>query len=352
MESILRIQLIKALVLSLSVLLIASCKTESGKSTKETVDKPSIFDKLSKDGLLEFELHADIDSLILAKEEEKYFPATISFKDKNDGLVTEEINIGTRGKTRKNICEMPPLRLKFPKPYLEKNELAKYKTLKLVIPCKGEPGYEDLVRKELLCYQMYQALTDQSFRAQLANIEIKQKGGSKISSKNLSFLIEHKEEMARRLGGTLIDKSAKAIKTIDIKSYNLLVLYQYMIGNTDWNLSRRHNIKLVQIEGLSAPVPVPYDFDYSGLVNAKYAVPHPNLPIKNIRDRLFQWKGKNPEILKAPIAQLLDKKEVLLNLMENCPLENQEEKTSMIDFVKSFFEIIESEDGLAKLTKK
>jgi len=38
--------------------------------------------------------------------------------------------------------------------------------------------------------------------------------------------------------------------------------------------------------------------------------------------------------------------------MENCPLENQEEKTSMINFVNSFFEIIESEDGIAKLTKK
>ena len=340
----------KVLFFCLSVLLLVSCKSSPDNSKDKSVDKPSIFDKLSQEDLLEFALVADIDSLILAKEEEKYFPATISFKGENVGLESKEINIGTRGKTRKNICQMPPLRLKFPKPYLKKHDLAKYKTLKLVIPCKDEPGYEDLVRKELLCYQMYQALTDQSFRAQLVNIEINQKGGGKKSSKNLAFLIEHKEEMARRLGGALIDKSAKAIKTIDIKSYNLLVLFQYMIGNTDWNLSRRHNIKLVEIEGVSAPIPIPYDFDYSGLVNAKYAVPHPNLPIKNIRDRLFQWKGKNPEILKEPIAQLLEKKEVLFNLMENCPLENQEEKTSMINFVKSFFEIIESEDGIAKLT--
>ena len=72
MESILRIQLIKALVLSLSVLLIASCKTDSDNSKDATDNKPSIFDKLSKDGLLEFEILADIDSLILAKEEEKY----------------------------------------------------------------------------------------------------------------------------------------------------------------------------------------------------------------------------------------------------------------------------------------
>ena len=342
----------KVLLLCLPVLLFASCKSEQKESDKETVFKQSMFDKLSNDDWLEFELVANFDSLILDKEEAKYFPATFSFKDKNDSLVTEEIEVGARGKTRKNICEIPPIRLKFPEPVLEKSNLASYKTLKLVTPCHDKPGFEDLILKELLCYQMYQEVTDQSFRAQPAKIKTKQEGSDKIGSEKIAFLIEHDKEMAKRLGGKLLDKSVKKIKTIDVESYNLLVLFQYMIGNTDWNLSRRHNIKLVQIEGLSAPVPVPYDFDYSGLVNAKYAVPHPNLPIKNIRDRLFQWKGKNPEILKAPIAQLLDKKEVLLNLMENCPLENQEEKTSMIDFVKSFFEIIESEDGLAKLTKK
>lgn len=352
MDLIFKIQYMKLLLLCLPFFLFPSCKSEQKKTKEETVYKQSIFDKLSKNDLLEFELLVDFDSLILSKKEEKYYPATFSFKDENDAFVIEEINVATRGKTRKNICDLPPLRFKFSVPLLNKYKLAEYSTLKLVTPCKDEPSSEDLVMKELLCYQMYQELTEQSFRAQPAKIEIKQKESDKISSKKRAFLIEHKREMAKRIGGVLLNKSVLKIKSIDVKSYNLLVLFQYMIGNTDWNLSRRHNIKLVQIEGNSAPIPVPYDFDYSGLVNAEYAIPHPNLPIKNIRERLFQWKGKDTEILKEPIAQLLEKKEALLNLMENCQLENKKEKTSMINYVKSFFDIIESEDGMEILTKK
>jgi hypothetical protein len=342
----------KVLLLCLPVLLFTSCKSDQKKSKEETVYKQTIFDKLSKDDLLEFELIADFDSLILYKEEEKYYPATFSFKDENDSLVIKEINVGTRGKTRKNICDLPPLRFKFSKPLLKASNLAKYKTLKLVTPCNDKPGFEDLIMKELLCYQMYQELTDQSFRVQPAKLKIKQKESDTSRSIEIAFLIEHEKEMAKRLGGKLLDKSVEKIKSIDVKSYNLLVLFQYMIGNTDWNLSMRHNIKLVQMEGNSAPIPVPYDFDYSGLVNAQYAIPHPSLPIKNIRERLFQWKGKDTEMLKEPIAQLLEKKEVLLSLMENCQLENKEEKTLMINYVKSFFEIIESEGGMDVLTKK
>ncbi len=343
---------LKALLLCLPVLLVTSCKSEQKKSKKETVYKQSMFDKLSNDDLLEFELSADFDSLILTKGEEKYYPASFSFKDEKDSLVTKKIKVGTRGKTRKNICDLPPLRLKFPKPLLKKSNLAKYKTLKLVTPCHDKSGYEDLIMKELLCYQMYQELTDQSFRAHPALVQIKQKESDNSSSKKMAFLIEHEKEMAKRLGGKLLDKSVKKIKTIDIDSYNLLVLFQYMIGNTDWNLSKRHNIKLVTVEGNSAPIPVPYDFDYSGLVNAEYAIPHPDLPIKNIRERLFQWRGKDAKALKKPIAQLLEKKTKLLSLMENCQLKDEKEKASMINYVKSFYEIIESENGLAILIKK
>jgi hypothetical protein len=342
----------RVLLLCLPVLLFASCRSEQKESKEETVYKQTIFDKLSKDDLLEFELTANFDSLIFYKEDEEYYPATFKFKDESDSLIIKKINVRTRGETRKNICELPPLRLKFSKPLLKKYNLAKYKTLKLVTPCNDRPGFEDLITKELLCYQMYQELTGQSFRVQPARVRIKQKESDESSSMKTAFLIEHDKEMAKRLGGKLLNKSIMKIKSIDVKSYNLLVLFQYMIGNTDWNLSKRHNIKLVQMKGNSAPVPVPYDFDYSGLVNAKYAIPHPSLPIENIRERLFQWRGKDVEMLKEPIARLLEKKEALLRLIGSCQLENKEDKTLMINYVKSFFEIIESEDGMDVLTRR
>ena len=352
MYPIFKIRFIKALLLCLPLLVFTNCKSEKKKAKSQAYGKQSMFDKLSTDDLLEFELSADFDSLILTKDEEKYYPASFSFKDENDSLVTKKIKVGTRGKTRKNICDLPPLRLKFPKPLLKKSNLAKYKTLKLVTPCHDKSGYEDLILKELLCYQMYQELTDQSFRAHPALVQIKQKESDNSSSKKMAFLIEHEKEMAKRLGGKLLDKSVKKIKTIDVDSYNLLVLFQYMIGNTDWNLSKRHNIKLVKVKDNSAPIPVPYDFDYSGLVNAEYATPHPNLPIKNVRERLFQWRGKDAKALQPSVDILLSKKEALLSLIKSCPLKNQKRKEEMLAYVLEFFEMIETEGELEKLVRK
>ena len=312
----------------------------------------SIFDKLSSDEPLELELVADFDSLILTKNEESYFPGLLNFNDGKDSMIVNMIKIGTRGKTRKKICDFPPIRLKFPKPLLKESNLSKYKTLKLVTPCFNKTGYKDLISKEMLCYQIFQELTENSFRVQSARVGIKQNKDVENSTKMVSFLIENDKEMANRLGGALLDKSTTKVKTIDIESYNLLALFQYMIGNTDWNLSRRHNIKLVTREGNSAPIPVPYDFDYSGIVNADYAVPHPNLPIKNVRERFFQWRGKEAKALQPSVDILLSKKESILNLIKNAPMKDQKNKEEMLAYVLDFYKIIETEGELEKLVRK
>jgi len=56
---------------------------------------------------------------------------------------------------------------------------------------------------------------------------------------------------------------------------NKLALFQYMIGNPDYSVPLRHNVKIVELPGFGAAgyTAVPNDFDYSGLVDAYYAVP-------------------------------------------------------------------------------
>ena len=44
-----------------------------------------------------------------------------------------------------------------------------------------------------------------------------------------------------------------------------------MIGNTDYSSAYQHNEKLMFVDGMNA-IPVPYDFDMSGLVDTNYAV--------------------------------------------------------------------------------
>jgi hypothetical protein len=47
-------------------------------------------------------------------------------------------------------------------------------------------------------------------------------------------------------------------------------------------------------------VPIPYDFDYSGLDNAPYAIPPEGFPIKSVTSRVYTGYCRfNPEMLAA-----------------------------------------------------
>ena len=61
-----------------------------------------------------------------------------------------------------------------------------------------------------------------------------------------------------------------------------VALFEYMIGNLDWSVPVRHNIKLIvpKEDSNAIAFPVPYDFDYSGLVKTDYAIPPPELELR------------------------------------------------------------------------
>ena len=67
----------------------------------------------------------------------------------------------------------------------------------------------------------------------------------------------------------------------------MMALFQFMIGNSDYSAPYYHNSIMIKA-GEARPVWVPYDFDWSGIVNARYAVPNPILPIRNVRERIFR----------------------------------------------------------------
>ena len=50
--------------------------------------------------------------------------------------------------------------------------------------------------------------------------------------------------------------------------------------------------------------PVPYDFDYSGLVDAPYAVPPEGIPVENVRQRNYRGYCAHMAQARAIAAQL------------------------------------------------
>lgn len=114
-------------------------------------------------------------------------------------------------------------------------------------------------------------------------------GLNKDILKGYSFFIEHEDEAAARLNS----EETKKIMTpfdLDRQSFMKLALFQYMIGNKDWFVSSRKNIILMQpTDKASTPFALPYDFDFSGFVNADYTKPQ-GVPVEFLATRKV-YKG-------------------------------------------------------------
>ena len=307
----------------------------------------SLFESLESTEAISISISTDLQKLLDEKEKRKFQPATLHIEKENMSQ-SFEIKLKPRGKTRKNICDFPPLKLRFSEDDLQTAKLSDYTKLKLVTHCQGD---EDLVLKELLAYKLYNILTEKSFKVQLAKISYVDESGETEPIEKYGFLIENTREMADRLNGQIVKNKTDKLKSIDAEQYRMLTLFQYMIGNTDWNLGKRHNIKMVKLADRKAPVPVPYDFDFAGLVNAPYANPHPQLPIQKVTDRFFQWRGKCASGFEETLEVFKAKKEAILNYCAQFEGLEESQKTEMLEYINSFYEIIEQEDKMKeKLT--
>lgn len=316
------------ITLAIAAFTLASC---SQKQTTTALN-PGLFSHLNQPAVLELTLATDWQTLLADKHADLALPAVVSWKNEA-GFQSVSAEISVRGNARRNICSFPPLKLKFSEENLEAWGFnSDYKSLKLVTHC--QEGNEDLVLREYLIYRMLNELTDQSYRVQLAKVTYQSASGA---TEAYGFLIENNEEMADRLEGELIEQELEKLTAIDEKQYNLMTVFQYMIGNTDWNMSKQHNIKLLDIADRAALTPVPYDFDYSGMVNASYALPSEKLPIKSVRERFFQWRGKQTDQLHQTLALYQEKKEVLYDLVINFEPLSMESRLDMLSYLDSFY---------------
>ena len=60
-----------------------------------------------------------------------------------------------------------------------------------------------------------------------------------------------------------------------------------MIANTDFSTTFSHNIKIIRTEN-GRFIPIPYDFDMAGFVNAPYATFDKSLGIRSVYERVYK----------------------------------------------------------------
>lgn len=217
-------------------------------------------------------------------------PATLTYLDERGAPAKLDVQLSTRGhfRLRAATCGFPPLRVTFAKGQVKGTPFAGQHALKLVTHCRsGDPNYEQYVLREYLVYKVLNALTDRSFRDRLARVTYVEPTRPDKGVTAYGYFVESEDELAQRLGGRVVAAKGGRFEDFDPEQTDLVSVFEYFIGNTDWSLASLHNIRIVgNDQGLFFPVP--YDFDWSGLVQTHYALPDPRLPIKSVRERLYR----------------------------------------------------------------
>jgi hypothetical protein len=231
---------------------------------------------------------------------------------KNESIVWDslKIDIRARGNNRRDNCYYVPLRLKLSKSVAKGTPFEDNKKLKLVLPCLIEVNNDDYVIKEYMAYKLYGIVAPVYFKTRLVNIEFIEEKGKRTKSNDLKgILIEDIDNVAKRLNGNEIKRRIMPLEQDDLASIRNS-FFQYMIGNTDYSTTYNHNGKLLFVD--KKIVPVPYDFDMSGLVDASYAVvsnvQNITLNIESVTERVYKGYKRDPLLFQQVRLEFINNK--------------------------------------------
>jgi len=311
--------------------------------------QPSLINRklfFSDDKIIEVTLTTDIKKLLTQKKLSAWQPASITMQLSDTSVISEVINVKPRGIYRKEYCNMASLMLDFKNPAAPR--LSPLKKLKLVGGCTNAKANEELLLKEYLVYKIFSFISPMGFRVRLLHINYNDSKQKVRAYSQYAFLIEDIKDLAARNNCKEKRNTVFGLDDADRQQFNLVCLFQYMIGNTDWSVRQYHNIKLMvpKNDTLARPYVVPYDFDYAGLVDAPYAVPNEGLGITSVTERLYRGFARNMDELQANLNILKEKKDKIISFITDFPLLNVKVKRNMIMYLEEFYEIIDDKKSI------
>lgn len=293
---------------------------------------------------------APITTIVLAKndEERPSFDGTFTYTDPNGGEITLDIGVRARGNFRRQFCRFIPLQLNFKKSQVKDTYMLDQNKLKLVSTCRPGKQGENWLLLEYLSYEAWAVVSDYHFRARMLDVAYVDTSKDDKVRQSLAFVIEDDGDTAKRLGGTLT-KESRGRSSLDEYHAAMYELFQFFIGNNDYSLAKSgpgrpccHNSRIIDMgEPDVGLIPIPYDFDHSGMVDAKYARPPDNLvnEIDSVRKRYFTGVCKSsPDVWLTALEQFKSNRAALRAVYDDERLDNRFRRNA-IKYVDQFFEI-------------
>lgn len=241
---------------------------------------------------------------------------TFSYKAPDGSAVAVPMRARTRGIWRLKMCDFPPLRLNFAGTTSKGSIFEHLDKPKLVSYCQDTDAHEQYVLQEFQLYRIYQLLTPVSHKARLLKFAYVDSASGKTRAHRYGFLLEEPKSLGARVGGKVLDQTGALPGDVEPFQEAILGIFQYMIGNTDFAHGALHNVELfLQPDG--TVLPVAYDFDFAGAVNARYAVVDESLHLANVRQRLFRGFCVDDESFAKAFALFREKKDEIYALYDD-----------------------------------
>jgi hypothetical protein len=305
-----------------------------------------------QDDILEVSLQFDLSAFLKKPDKNQSFDGIMTFHFSETDTLDRKVTIQYRGQSRYERCRIPPMRIIFKQPVYEVSDSAKIKKMKLVNQCQSGALYDDYVIKECLVYKLYNVITDTCFRVRLLKVSYIDTEKKKKPVVQYGIFIEPEELLAKR-------KDIAEVKTRSLTQKNMhplmidrIAIFNYMVANWDWSVPGQHNISVfssAKSDFAGKGIPVPFDFDLTGVVNADYAIPPPGIGIETNRDRMFTGICRTREEYKAELMMFLDKKDEFYSVVDNYPYLGKTSKKDIITFLDQFFLQLEKPKALDNL---
>jgi hypothetical protein len=300
------------------------------------------FGLFTSDELLHLSLRFDLRQYTMKKPKEEYLNATLTYHINDRDSINKEIRLKSRGEFRNGYCSFPPLVLNFSKGDFKKAGPGQIEKIKVVTHCQY--GNENYLFKEYLVYKLYNILTEYSFRVRLARIDYISTTGKNKTISTYCFLIEPFNILAERTNSVPVPSTAITQKNIIPEIMDRVTIFNYMIGNTDWAVTYQHNCKILTGNFPDKPglgIAVPFDFDYSGLVDTHYATPSEHLGLESVRDRRYLGRCRSEEDFLKALKEFTDKKPDLYKTINEFPYLSEKTKKGMITYLDEFYNRID-----------
>jgi hypothetical protein len=297
--------------------------------------------------ILKLTLRTDIDFLRSKRDTIEEAEGTVTFVDLTGSETTKPVQVRVRGNFRRDPrnCNFPPLRLNFPTGQMEGTVFEGQDRLKLVTPCQDDrDDYQRYIYDEYLAYRVSNLLTPYSYQVRLVEITYEDTSGEYETRTKHGFLIEADDQMAARNRAVFLDVPQMHPMMADGDQSVLVGMFNYMIANLDWSAVYFHNAVVIRLED-GRHLTVPYDFDFAGAINARYAVVPPELQdeVRRVRQRLYRDFCRPQLTYENAVAMFGGKREAIEELYRTFPYYAEPSQAQdAIEYYGEFWEVLEN----------